>query len=100
MYVPTLVRARRLRPLDGSAGIVSVFSSLSELEETLTPSPMVVGGVEDDDCALIELSTVMALSTDSEGDARVTPSRVDGGGIESILSRRVENIVASGGRVA
>lgn len=93
--MPTLARARRLRSLDGSADVGSVFSSFNEVDEMLTLSPMLVGGVEDEDCPSELSSTVIALSTDSAGDARVSPSRDVGRDVEPILSRSVENIATS-----
>lgn len=101
--MPMLERARRLRSVDGSAdarSFGSIFSSFKEVEEMLTLSPMLVGGVEDEDCPSGESSTVIALSRDSDGEARVAPSRDVGRDGDPILSRRVENIATLRGRVA
>jgi hypothetical protein len=101
--VPILVRVRRVRSADGSAdarSAGSVFSSFNEVEEMLTLSPMLVGGVEDEDSPSGESSTVIALSIDSAGDARVAPSRDVGRDGDPILSRSVENIATVRGRVA
>ena len=98
-----LVRVRRLLPVDGSADARSVGSALSsfnEVEEMLTLSPMLVGGVDDEDSPSGESSTVIALSRDSDGDARVAPSQDVGRGVDSILSRSVESIATLRGRVA
>lgn len=74
LYVPTLVRARRLRPVDGSSGVGRGVSSFIEAEARLAVSPMLVGGVEEDDCTA-EQSTVMPLWIDSEEGARVISGR-------------------------
>ncbi len=90
--MPTLVRARRLRPLEDSADIGSGFSSFNDVEEMLPLSPMLVGGVEDEDCPKEVSSTVIAVRTESDGDARVAPSRDVGRDVDPILSSRVESI--------
>jgi hypothetical protein len=77
-----------------------VFSSFNDVEEMLTLSPMLVGGVEDEDCPRGESSTVIALSIESDGDARVAPSREVGREVDPILSRSVENIATVMSRVA
>jgi hypothetical protein len=72
--------------------VVSVFSSFRELDDMLARSSMLVGGVEEEDCAFDEASTVIALKTESEEDARVTSGRATARGAALILSRRVENM--------
>lgn len=59
------------------AGVVIPLSSFSEEDDTLTLSPMLVGGVEDEDCAVEALSTVMALRTESADEARAIAGAVD-----------------------
>ncbi len=95
LYVMTLERERKLRREGSasSAGSGSALSGLSELDETLALSPMLVGGVEEADCALEGSSTVIALSRELEGDARVSSAGTDDRGVAPILSRRAENIV-------
>jgi hypothetical protein len=56
-------------------------------------SPMLVGGVDEEDFAFEAPSTVMVLSADSEEDARVTSARAEDLGVAPILSRRDENIL-------
>jgi hypothetical protein len=89
-----LVRGRLLRPGDCCAGAENVFSSFMELDDTLPLSPMLVGGVEEDESAF-EASTVMTLFIESEDDARVASSRLGVPGDAPSLSSRVENIALS-----
>jgi hypothetical protein len=63
-----------------------------ELDDMLALSPMLVGGVEEEDCTLEEASTVIALRAESAEDARITSVRAAVRGVAAILSRRVENI--------
>jgi hypothetical protein len=58
-------------------------------------SPILVGGVDEDDCAFEDVSTVIALLIESEEDARVISTRAGGRDDDSILSIRTENIVMS-----
>ena len=73
----------------------SAMSSFNEAEEMLTASPMLVGGVEDEDWSSEEWSTVIALATECAGDARVSSSREIGREGDSILSRSAENIATT-----
>ena len=66
-----LARWRRLRPLVSGAGVAIASSSFRQADDTLAPSPILVGGVEEEDCALELLSTVMTLRTESAESARL-----------------------------
>jgi hypothetical protein len=77
--------------------VASVFSSFVEPDDTLALSPMLVGGVEEEECAF-EMSTVMTLFIESEEDARVASSVLGALGEATILSSSAENIVPRFGR--
>ena len=72
-----------------------MFSSFSDADDTLTLSPMLVGGVEEEDWAFEEeaASTVMELRIDSGEEGRVASCGLESSGGAAILLRRVENIV-------
>ncbi len=91
LYVPTLVRARRVRPLDLSAGVESAFSGCSEADDTLMVSPILEGGVAEEHCAFEDASMVIELRTESEDEARVI-SGATARGVALILSKIVENM--------
>jgi len=55
--------------------------------------PTLVGGVDEEDCAL-EDSTTIELGMELEGDARVASAITDAEGATPMLSLRAENIVA------
>ena len=57
----------------------------------LVESPMLVGGVEEEDCAFEASSTVRALMVESDDDSRVTSARSVDFGVPPILSSREEN---------
>jgi len=80
-----------VRPEGSCAGVDSVFPSFIESDDTLALSPMLVGGVEEDDGAF-EASTVMTLWVDSEDEARVASSRLGVPDAAPSLSSRVENM--------
>lgn len=65
--MPILPRARRLRPLDESTDFGLVFSLFNDLEDMLALSPILVLGVEDEDCPWEEFLTLIALSAESDG---------------------------------
>ena len=81
-----------MRPGVACVGAESVFPSFSEPDDTLALSPMLVGGVEEEEGAF-EASTVMTLLIESEEDARVASSRLGVPGEAPSLSSIVENIV-------
>jgi len=61
------------------AGVAWEFSSFSDADDTLALSPMLVGGVEEEDWTFEEAaSTVIVLKIDSDEDARVTSGRISG----------------------
>jgi len=91
--VLTLGRARTLRRVDSSVGVERVFSSFNKSDDTLTLSPILVWGVEEEDCAFEELSTVMTLLVESADEARVKSARLSGRDEAPIRSIRIENIV-------
>lgn len=75
-------------------GVACVLSSFSDADDTLTLSPMLVGGVEEEDWAFEEAaSTVMELRIDSGEEGRVASGGWKGSGGAVILLRRVENIL-------
>lgn len=74
LYVPTLVRGLRLRPLKSPDGVESTSSSFREVDDMLALSPMLVGGVEDS-FAFDASSTVMTLLIETEEEARVSSTR-------------------------
>jgi hypothetical protein len=55
---------------------------------------MLVGGVEEEESTLDEASTVIALSTESEEEARMTSVREVVRGVVAILSRRAVNMLS------
>lgn len=96
LYVGTFARDRMLRrPLSSPAAAGAGAAAVGDVDETLTLSPMLVGGVEDEDCALsCEVSsTVASLLIEAIGDeARVTSAAGKACEAAPILSR-VGNIL-------
>jgi hypothetical protein len=81
-----------MRPLESTKGVEGASSSFREVDDILALSPMLVGGVEEEDCAFETLSTVMTLLIESDEDARVRSARPDGCNDVSILSTMTESI--------
>ncbi len=90
--MPTWARGLRLRLLGSSEGVERAFSCFSDVDDMLALSPMLVGGVEEEDCAFDAPSTVMTLSIESDEEARVSSPRPAGRTDELILSIMTENM--------
>jgi hypothetical protein len=88
-----LLRGRLLRLEGASAGVETAFRGFGGPDDTLAVSPMLVGGVEEEEGAF-DVSTVMTLLIESEDDARVASSLLGALGDAPSLSKRGENIVS------